>query len=116
MLETLQVFPKNILTAFELNVKTYWPQQTTKKDGTTILSSGMRPFLLGGTWSLAEAHTEEPSATMAKVKKYLDAVIFMQYVQQQAVSDPALKTWRPGERNCCPDLRGVVLLLGPELP
>ncbi|KAK6375819.1 hypothetical protein LTS17_007641 [Exophiala oligosperma] len=84
VLETLQVFPKNILTAFELNVKTYWPQQTTKKDGTTILSSGMRPFLLGGTWSLAEAHTEEPSATMAKVKKYLDAVIFMQYVQQQA--------------------------------
>lgn len=84
----LNAFPDSIQRAFEHNILTWYAQESTLEgEKSAVAAAGMRSILMGGEWSKTVAYSEPASVTGPKVKKFLNAFIFMQFVQNQAVSN-----------------------------
>jgi hypothetical protein len=89
VLQDLKSYPFTHLKAFEKNILS-WSAREDSSSGvgtaTTVAVGGMKTILLGGEWSKINANKEPDSVTIPKVTDFLNALIFMQVVQNQGVS------------------------------
>lgn len=86
--EDLKSYPITHLKAFEKNILSWLAREDSSNNGataTTVAVGGMKNILLGGEWAKINANKEPDSVTIPKVKDFLNALIFMQVVQNQGV-------------------------------
>lgn len=89
--DDLKSYPITHLKAFEKNILSWLAREDTSNNGgtaATVAVGGMKNILLGGEWAKINANKEPDSVTIPKVKDFLNALIFMQVVQNQGVSSP----------------------------
>lgn len=78
-------YPLTHLVAFEKNIL-YWAATEYQTTNGPVAVAGMKSILLGGEWAKINANKEPDSVTIPKVKAFFNAMVFMQVIQNQAVS------------------------------